>query len=323
MDKEVLEALRSCGDEGISGQAISRRLGVSRTAIWKSVQALRAAGFRIDSRPGKGYMLQAGPERLVGLDIETGLGTLVVGSSVRSFDSVPSTIDVASALAQEGAHDGTVVVAESQTGGRGRLGRTWSSPADVGIWTSIILRPAIPPRDAPKLTLLVAVSVATVLNERYGIAGRIKWPNDVVVQNRKICGALTELAAEQDAVKYIIASFGLNVNHTRTTFPSEVRSIATSMRIEAGRTFHRPDVFRAILCMLDEQYQEFREHGSAAIVSRWRELSCTLGKHVKVQLRDSVVEGTARDLDEDGSLLVEVSEGDVRSIAYGDVTILR
>lgn len=323
MDKRVLEALRRSGDNGISGQAISRRLGVSRTAVWKSVEALRAMGFRIDSQPGRGYRLRGGPQRLVGLDIEIGLDTFIVGTSVLSFDAVPSTIDVASALSQEGASEGTVVVAEAQTGGRGRLGRKWSSPADVGIWTSIILRPSIPPRDAPKLTLLVAVSVARVLSECYGIPAQIKWPNDVIVRHRKICGALTELVAEQDAVKYIIASFGLNVNQTSAKFPAEVRSIATSMRIETGKKFKRPDVFRTLLRELDTQYQDFREHGSVNIVEQWRERSCTLGQHVKVQLREDVVEGTARDLDDDGSLLVEVGSGELRSIAYGDVTILR
>ncbi len=323
MEKKVLEALRRCGDDGVSGQAISRRLGVSRTAVWKSVEVLRAMGFHIDSQPGRGYRLRRGPRRLVGPDIEVGLGTLVVGRSVLSFDVVSSTIDVASALSREGAVEGTVVVAEAQTGGRGRLGRTWSSPADVGIWTSIILRPSIPPRDAPKLTLLVAVSVARVLGECYGIPAQIKWPNDVVVHRRKICGALTELVAEQDAVKYIIASFRLNVNQTSARFPADVRELATSMRIETGKKFERPDVFRTLLRELDNQYQDFREHGSVNIIRQWRERSCTLGRHVKVQLREDIVEGTARDLDDDGSLLVEVGNGKLRSIAYGDVTILR
>jgi BirA family biotin operon repressor/biotin-[acetyl-CoA-carboxylase] ligase len=323
MDKDVLEALRRVGDNDISGQAISRRIGVSRTAVWKSVEALRDMGFRIDSRPGRGYRLRAGPDRLVGLDIEVGLGTRIIGRSVLSFDAVSSTIDVASARAREGAEGGTVVVAESQTGGRGRLGRKWSSAPGVGIWTSIVLRPSIPPRDAPKFTLLIAVSVAKILSTQYGLNARIKWPNDVVVRDRKICGALTELAAEQDAVRYIIASFGLNVNQTAAKFPAEVRTIATSMRIEAGKRFNRPQLFRALLRELDHQYRDFREHGSRNIISQWRELSCTLGKRVKVQLREGIVEGVARDLDEDGSLLVEEAAGRLRSVAYGDVTIVR
>jgi BirA family biotin operon repressor/biotin-[acetyl-CoA-carboxylase] ligase len=324
MERNVLELLRRSAGAEVSGQEMSRRLGVSRTAVWKAIEALRGMGFRIEASAGRGYRLEAGPDRIVGLDIEVGLGSHIVGTSVVSFDSVSSTIDVASSLAAEGAPEGTVVAAESQTGARGRLGRKWSSPGGVGIWTSIILRPQLPPRAAPKLTLLTAVSVATVLADRYGVDARIKWPNDVIVNGRKICGALTELVAEQDAVRYVIVSFGLNVNQTRSAFPPEVADLATSMRIETGRRHDRPEVFRRVLRELDRQYMEFGErHGDDRLLDRWRERSCTLGRHVRVQLRDGIVEGVARDVDGDGSLIVETPGGATQSVAYGDVTIVR
>jgi BirA family biotin operon repressor/biotin-[acetyl-CoA-carboxylase] ligase len=321
--RQVLKLLRREADRHISGQAMSRRLGVSRTAVWKAIETLRQKGFRIDSAAGKGYRLEGGPERMVDIDIEVGLGTRVIGKSIVSFESVNSTIDAASSLAQEGAREGAVVVAESQGGGRGRLGRKWSSPGGVGIWTSIVLRPAIPPRDAPKLTLLVAVAVATVLREQYALDAQIKWPNDVVIGGRKICGALTELVAEQDAVRYVITSFGLNVNQTRSKFPADVRDIATSMRIETGRKQDRPEVFRRALRELDRQYADFKDRGGGDLLSRWRELSCTLGRRVKAQLRDERLEGVAVDLDDDGSLILDVGGGVMRTVAYGDVTILR
>ncbi len=302
---------------------MSRRLGVSRTAVWKAIEALRQKGFRIDSAAGRGYRLDGGPKEIVGIDIEIGLGTRVIGVSVVSFESVPSTIDAASSLARRGAREGTVVVAESQSGGRGRLGRRWSSPAGVGIWTSIVLRPSIPPRDAPKLTLLIAVAVATVLKEQYSLDARIKWPNDVVVDGRKICGALTELVAEQDAVRFLITSFGLNVNQTRSKFPAEVRDLATSMRIETGKALDRPEVFRRVLRKLDALYVDFKERGGEDILGLWRKLSCTLGRRVTVQLRDERLEGVARDVDDDGSLILDVGGGVLKSISYGDVTILR
>ncbi len=323
MEKEVLKILRENAGKYVSGQEISRGFDVSRTAIWKSIEALREKGFRIDSSPRRGYRFEAGPEHIVGLDIEVGLGTRLIGNTVVSFDTVPSTIDVAISLAQENAAEGTVVVAESQAGGRGRLGRKWSSPAGVGIWCSVILRPPVPPRDAPKLTLLIAVSVARVLNQEYGLDAGIKWPNDVVLNGKKICGALTELVAEQDAVRYMIASFGLNVNQTRSKFPEEVRSIATSMRIESRKKLDRPEVFRRVLRELDAGYVRFKKGGGEEILEQWRELSCTLGQHVKVQLRGETLDGIARDLDDDGSLLVEASDGVLRAVAYGDVTILR
>lgn len=323
MEKDVLGLLRQGAGTYVSGQTISRQLGVSRTAVWKAIETLREKGFRIHSRVNRGYRLDGGPERIVGLDIEVGLDTRLIGKSVISFDTVSSTIDAAASLAGEGAPEGTVVVAESQTGGRGRLGRKWSSPAGSGIWTSIILRPPVSPRDAPKLTLLTAVSVATVLNEHYEIDARIKWPNDVVVNGRKICGALTELVAEQDAVRYVIASFGLNVNQTRSKFPKEVAATATSMRIERRSRFDRPQVFRRVLGELDEQYAQFMKRGGEEILHQWRELSCTLGRYVRVQLRDASVEGVAKDLDHDGSLIVETGDGALRSVSYGDVTLVR
>jgi BirA family biotin operon repressor/biotin-[acetyl-CoA-carboxylase] ligase len=323
LEKKILEILRQTQGGYTSGQAISELLDVSRTAVWKAIKSLRQKGFDIESGAGSGYRLKAGPDKIVGVDIEAALGTKIVGKSVVSFDSTPSTIDAASKLAQEGAREGTVVVAEAQSGGRGRLGRKWSSPGGVGIWTSIILRPLIPPRDAPKLTLLAAVSVATVLRDQYGIDALIKWPNDVIVGNRKICGALTELMAEQDAVKYLITSFGLNVNQTRSKFPAEVRDIATSMRIESGKKLDRPEVFRCVLREFDGHYSHFRNHGSDDILDHWRRLSGTLGNRVMIQLRDEQIEGVAIDVDDDGSLIVDLGDGTTRSIAYGDVTILR
>ncbi|RJP73927.1 MAG: biotin--[acetyl-CoA-carboxylase] ligase [Candidatus Abyssobacteria bacterium SURF_17] len=323
MEKEILKLLRHAEGAYVSGQAMSHTFGVSRSAVWKSVASLRKMGFRIGSCANRGYRFEAAPERIVGLDIEADLDTRIIGQSVVSFDSVPSTIDVAGSLASEGCAEGTVIVAESQTGGRGRLGRKWSSPSGCGVWASIVLRPAMPPRDVPKLTLLTAVAVAKVLSEQYTFDARIKWPNDVTVNGRKICGALTELVAEQDAVRHVIASFGLNVNQTPSMFPAEVAAIATSMRIEKGEQFDRPEVFRRVLREFDTQYVHFKQHGSGNVLKQWRDLSCTLGRHVRVQMREGYVEGIARDLDDDGSLIVEEKDGSLRPVSHGDVTIVR
>ncbi len=323
MEKAVLELLRTEEGSFMSGQQISRRLGVSRTMVWKTVRALREKGFEIEAIANRGYRLVRSPDRLLDIDVEIGLQTAIIGRKVASFDSVSSTIDVAGALAAGGAEEGTVVVAESQTGGRGRLGRPWSSPAGTGIWCSILLRPAIPPRDAPILTLMTAVAVASTLQKDYRIDARIKWPNDVIVDDRKMCGVLTELVAEQDAVKYVIVSFGLNVNQTRSDFPADLADIATSMRIITGKKQDRPEVFRNVLRELDSRYAGFMNDGGRDILARWRELTCTLGRMVSVRLRDELVQGIARDLADDGSLLVEGADGSLRQISYGDVTIVR
>ena len=331
MEKKILSMLRVEADSEsgshpesgghISGQSMSRRLGVSRTAVWKAIEALRQKGFDIESTTGRGYRLAGGPDQIIGLDIEVGLDTKIIGKSVVSFECIPSTIDEAASMARDGAREGTVVAAESQSGARGRLGRKWSSPGGVGVWTSIILRPSIPPRDAPKLTLLAAVSIATALRDQYSIEAEIKWPNDVLAGGKKICGALTELLAEQDAVKYLITSFGLNVNQTRSKFPPEVRDIATSMRMESGRKFDRPEVFRRVLREFDRRYVGFTERGGDEILDEWRALSGTLGKRVTVQLGKERIEGVAKDIDDDGSLLLDTGDGTLRSIAYGDVSL--
>jgi BirA family biotin operon repressor/biotin-[acetyl-CoA-carboxylase] ligase len=170
---------------------------------------------------------------------------------------------------------------------------------------------------------LIAVAVARALDENYRIGARIKWPNDVVVRNRKICGALTELVADQDAIRYVIASFGLNVNQSSCMFPPELAGIATSMRIEEGRRLDRVEVFRSVLRQFDSQYAQFKNDGGVRVLEEWRRLSCTLGRRVRVKLRDERVEGIAKDIESDGSLIVEVKGGALRSVAYGDVTLLR
>ena len=226
MQKKVLELLRSAGDGYISGEEIAGRLGVSRTAVWKHIRALKAAGYEIDSHARKGYTLLEAPDLLLPQEIQPKLQTRIVGKNMIHYDDIPSSNNEAKRLAQEGAPEGTVVVAEAQSTGKGRLSRGWYSPARKGIWFSVILRPPFLPQEAPKCTLLAAVAVVRAMKDM-GFPVGIKWPNDVLYEGKKLVGILTEMSAEMERINYVVIGTGINVNLWPEDFPEDVREILT------------------------------------------------------------------------------------------------
>src|SRR3989338_3167992 len=215
----------------LSGEEISRHLKISRAGIWKYMQELRRAGYEIIAVPHLGYRLLSSPDKLIPAEIQSGLKTKILGQRVEYFDSIASTMDAAFQLGVEGAAEGTVVCAESQTKGKGRLGRSWVSPKAKGIYMSVILRPSLPPTDVAQLTLLSAVALCEAIERCCQIPVKIKWPNDILVGNRKIAGILTELSAEMDRVRFVAIGIGVNVNTTASQLPPQ----ATSVKIEADR----------------------------------------------------------------------------------------
>ncbi|WP_174590398.1 biotin--[acetyl-CoA-carboxylase] ligase [Methanocella conradii] len=315
MTKEkILRILRESGDY-ISGESLADMLGVSRAAVWKHVHMLIKDGYRIDVVQGKGYRLMGVPDLLYPSEVRYGLQTRLLGKNIVHFKTTPSTIIVARQLAEQGAEEGTTVIAEMQTQGKGRLGRKFVTPPG-GMWMSIILRPQIDPMHAPNITLLAAVSVTKALR-RAGLEAAIKWPNDVLVNGKKICGILTEMSAETDAVNYIILSIGVNVNNE---VPLET---ATTMKAELGREVDRVKFTQSLLETLEEDYLRFKEEGFTPILWSWRRYSDTLGRPVEVTYQDEVVTGVAQDVDEDGSLLVKTRDGSIRKIVSGDCRHLR
>jgi BirA family biotin operon repressor/biotin-[acetyl-CoA-carboxylase] ligase len=317
----VLSFLAEAGDEFVSGEAISDKLGLSRTAVWKHVEGLRAQGYRIDAVPARGYRLAAVPDRLGPLELRPLLSTRDLGQAIHYFEEIDSTNDRAKELADDGALHGEAVVAEMQRAGRGRRGRSWSSPAGKNLYLSVVLRPELPPTRAPELTLVGALAACDALRDA-GVDAGIKWPNDVLVGGRKIAGILTELSAEPDHVHWIVLGVGVNLNARREDFPPELRDEATSVLIERGQPVPRALFAAALLATLEKWLDVHREEGFDAIRDAWKGRSVTLGRAVRVRMGDRDVDGTAEELDASGALLVRTATG-LERVMTGDVVLLR
>ena len=319
MSRDVLELLRAAGGY-ISGEKMAERLGVTRAAVWKKIAALRDAGYDISSAPRSGYVLRSAPDRLIETEISQDLKTALVGRKVICYDAVDSTNLVLKKLAREGAEDGTVVVADSQGTGRGRMERAFFSPPGKGIWVSILLRPTFLPQDAPKCTLMAAVAVARAM-EAFGLRAEIKWPNDILHDGRKLVGILTEMSAEMDRVNYVVIGIGINVNIAPEDFPAELRAIATSLMQMKGAPMPRVAFLQELLRALDDLYTSVQHEGFAPVLAAWREYAVTLGQEVRViGPAGEAFEGVAADIDAEGALLVDTAEGRRRVLA-GDVSI--
>lgn len=318
----VLAFLAEAGDEFVSGEAISDKLGLSRAAVWKHVNALRSQGYRIEAVPARGYRLLEIPDRLGELEVRPLLNTHDVGQALHWYEEVGSTNDVAKELADEGALHGEVVIAERQSAGRGRRGRSWSSPPRKNLYLSVVLRPDLPPARAPEVTLLAAVAVCQAVRRAGVASAAIKWPNDVLASGRKLAGVLTEMAAEVERVQWLVVGIGVNVNAAAGDFPDELRELATSLLIERGDPVPRALFAAALLTALEEWLDRHAAEGFAPVRAAWREMSDTLGREVRVRVGSADLVGLAEDVDETGALLVRTASGLERVVA-GDVEMLR
>jgi BirA family biotin operon repressor/biotin-[acetyl-CoA-carboxylase] ligase len=321
VDAQILTALRSAGDDSVSGADLSDQLGITRAAIWARIEELRSLGYEIEASPHQGYKLRAVPDVLHRDDLLSLVrGTRVIGRDVHVFQETSSTNDVVDRLARDGVAQGAVVFAESQTKGRGRLGRKWVSPAGKGLWFSVLLRPELRPQDATQLTIIAATALARALRQ-YELAPRIKWPNDILMGQRKLAGVLTELAAEIDRIRYVILGIGINVNAMPTDFPHDVRAIATSLRIETGAEIRRAELAAAIMRELDFDYDRLCRGEFASIADEWVEQCATLGQRVTIRVGERTVHGHAEALDDSGALLLRTTHGHLERIVGGDVTL--
>lgn len=320
MKRKILKMLRSAGKNFVSGENIAELLKVSRTAIWKHIQSLRKQGYKIASSERLGYKLDDTPNLLLPEIVQYELQTKIIAADSRIVykNSVDSTNELAKKLAYDGAADGTIVIAEKQTGGKGRLERSFFSPKEKGIWFSIILRPPCTPKDAPKFTLMAAVAVVQAF-ERFNLHAKIKWPNDILYDGRKLVGILTEMSAEIGHVNYIVVGIGINVNISREEFPADIREIAASLSEIAGENLNRAKIFRAVLEEFDKLYIScnFDE-----IFKIWKKFNITLGEKVTVLSAESgeIFTGKAIDINSEGALIVE-SGGEIKTIYAGDVSI--
>ncbi len=315
----ILNLFRNNPGEYVSGEKISHLLHISRAAVWKQVKVLREAGFEIEAKHSLGYRLLATPDLLVAAEIENGLNCQLIGRTVVALTETDSTNLQARRLGEEGAIAGTVVVADRQTAGRGRLGRRWESPAGVNLYCSILLRPQIPVQQAPQLTFLSAVAVAETLKEVCQLTTEVKWPNDILASGAKISGLLNEMNSETEQIHFVILGVGINLNMVATQFPEDLNYPATSAFLETGRRVDRLFFLQTFLRRLDLHYQEFLREGFTPIRRRWESLCKLINTQVRVDQGANSCCGTVVGLDLDGALRLQLNNGSVERIVAGDI----
>jgi BirA family biotin operon repressor/biotin-[acetyl-CoA-carboxylase] ligase len=324
LDTQILNALRAARDGAVSGADLSQKMRVSRAAIWARIEDLRSLGYDIEASPHRGYRLLSAPDVLHADDMISRLGrTEVIGRDIRVFEETTSTNDVIEKLARDGVKEGVVVFAESQTRGRGRLGRKWTSPAKRGLWFSVLLRPDLRPQETTRLNVASATALRRAIESQTGLKPEIKWPNDILIQGKKVAGILTELSGELDHVKYVVLGIGVDVNLSQGDFPAELRKLATSLKAELGKPVSRPELAVVILRELDLDYARITSGQFAAVADEWEEHGTTIGQEVTIRTGDRRIRGRAESLGEDGELLLRTEHGHLERIIGGDVTLDR
>ncbi|MBI4974746.1 MAG: biotin--[acetyl-CoA-carboxylase] ligase [Candidatus Omnitrophica bacterium] len=324
LDEKILNILRNRPDDYVSGEELCKLADISRAAIWKHIEKLRDEGYKIEAAPHLGYRLVGTPDSLIPGEIRWRLNTKILGKEVITYKKIDSTNSLAYSLAEKGVKEGVVILAEEQTKGRGRLGRQWSSPPKTGIYLSCILRPKIVPSGIPKITLLAAVAVAKSVRELSGLWAVIKWPNDILINGKKVCGILTEMKAEQDTVNFVILGIGVNVNTPLKVIPKGASSIKEEMaRSGSLADISRIELTRRILENLEEYYILLKNRGFGPIMDIWKSFSAMLGSRIKVILQNKTFEGLAQDIDDDGSLIVRRDSGILEKVSSGDIVMIR
>lgn len=323
MKDEIIKALLEANGGAVSGQQLADSLGVSRTAIWKHMQALQEEGYEFETVKKKGYVLKATPNLLTASEIQPYLESDRFGHVLHVYDVVDSTQVIANELARNGAPDGTVVIAEEQTSGKGRMARPWESTKGKGIWMTVIIRPDVPPHMAAQFTLVAAVAVTHAMKGLYkNFEPQIKWPNDILINGKKCTGILTEMLAEVDRVQALLIGIGINANHAQKDFSDEIGGIATSLAIEEGEPVNRAALIAYILFCLETYTDLYIKEGFSRLKEMWEESSCTIGQHVEVTTLREVFTGVATGINNEGVLQVKLDSGEIRPIYSGDIRIL-
>jgi BirA family biotin operon repressor/biotin-[acetyl-CoA-carboxylase] ligase len=321
--ESVLISLKEKHGKWVSGEALSEILKVSRTTIWKQVKLLQAEGYEVASSPKKGYRLSSPPDLLSPDEICPNLTTKVLGRQhYFYYQEIDSTNNQARNLAAAGYPEGTIVVAEMQTAGRGRRGRSWYSPAIKGIYLSVILRPILPLKEISRVSLVTAVAVAETLEAELNLRPHIKWPNDILVNNRKIAGILSEAVTDMDGVEYIVTGIGLNINNHAQDFPSEFRSTATSSLAEYDRPGSRVKVLQGLLERLENHYFELLGGNFANTLEKGKSLSMVIGRELQLDTINGFIVGQAIDIDDNGFLIMRDQSGTIHTIMSGEISIL-
>jgi len=318
-EKQILKTLHAQKGEYVSSENLATKMGISSAQISDEIQKLQNEGYGIDSSSELGYRLIKTTNRLLPYEIQLDLATRYIGQEIYHYPEVDSTNNVAKELAEKGAVEGTIVIAESQRRGKGRRGKKWLSPSG-GVWMTIILRPDIPTSQAPILTLLTGVAVAETLNHECGLDVGIKWPNDILIGEKKVCGILTEASASKNGLDYVVVGIGIDLNVDVDEFPPDLRKGATSLKRELEEEISGEKVVQNFLLNFENLYQDFKEGRISEILKQWRKLSTTIGSTVEVEKRGRKVQGEAVGITKDGMLILEMDDGSLRKIISGECT---
>jgi len=307
MKGKILKALQGSGGY-VSGEMLSKELGISRVSVWKHIRDLKQNGYIIEASP-KGYRLISSSDLLLPYEFPGWEG------KIHHFRKIGSTMDVARELARKGAEEGTIVIAESQSQGKGRLSREWLSPKG-GIYFTIILRPKISPIYAPRINLMASVAVATTIRKLFGLKAELKWPNDVLIEGKKVCGILAEMDAEVDAINFVNVGIGINAN---TAIP-QFEKATTSLKDELGREISRKEFLSSVLTEINKHQALLTKED---LLEEWKRLSATLNKQVRIVAPGETIEGQAVDIDTNGALVIKGKDGSLKSAIAGDCIHLR
>ena len=319
MTGNILKFLRE--KEYVSGEVLAQKLGISRVAVWKQIQRLKDMGYKITSDQNMGYCLVSRPDLLIPQEVQRRLFTKYIGKEVYYFPELKSTNIIAKEKAlhrAEGINEGTLIIAERQSAGKGRLGREWFSPAG-GIWLSIILYPQLPPSYIPRITLMTAVAVAKAIKMCVQIEPQIKWPNDILINEKKVCGILTEMSAELDIINWVVVGIGINVNIDHRKFPEDIQENTISLKEVLGKEVLRVKMVQIFLQEFEKYYESLKRREFSSILKEWKLYSHTLGRKIRVDMGERIVTGEAVNINEEGALILKKENGELVEIISGTI----
>jgi BirA family biotin operon repressor/biotin-[acetyl-CoA-carboxylase] ligase len=317
-EENLLTLLQENRETFISTREISEKLKVHPYVTYQLIKELRRMDIKVASEKGKGYKLLEAPPFLLPTEIKSNLKTKIFGKKILSYRTIGSTNDLGFRLAEGGADEGILIVADKQTKGRGRMGRSWYSPPRLGLWLSLILRPEIPPFKAPSLSICAGLALSQAIRDLYRLDAMIKWPNDCLINEKKVGGILLELSAELDRTNFVIAGIGVNVNHLPGDFPKNLSSKVTSIKMESGKEVSRIELLTSFLERFEAIYLDFKNNGLTLQRKLVKKFSSLLGKKVAVKLGKEIIEGLAQDIDDNGSLIIKTKKGE-RAVRAGEV----
>ncbi len=319
MTGDILKYLRE--KEYVSGEVLARKLKISRVAVWKQIQKLKDMGYKITSDQNLGYCLVSHPDLLIPQEVQRGLSTTYIGKKIYYFPELESTNIAAKEKAlhrAEGMSEGTLIITERQSAGKGRLGREWFSPAG-GIWLSIILYPQLSPSYISRITLMTAVATVKALENYTLIKPQIKWPNDILINEKKVCGILTEMSAELDIINWVVVGIGVNVNIDHQRFPEDIQANTISLKEVSGEEVLRVKLAQTFLQEFEKYYEKLKRKEFSSILKEWKLYSHTLGKKIRVDMGERIITGEAIDINEEGALILKKEDGELIKIISGTI----